>query len=275
MTSLWKADAEPVASTPFIAGARRDAIVVGAGITGLCTAVMLARAGLDVAVIEAGDVGELASGANTGKLSLLQGSVLSTLRRHHPASLVRAYADANRDGADWLLAFAERAGVPYSRRTAYSYAQTAAGVDAVAEELAAAAEAGLDVRRVPAASDSAPFPVVDAVALADQAAIDPHRLLLALARALLDAGGALHTGTRVTRVHVVPRGSVETDAVSASAPSGARSPSTTGTRSSGSSPRRRSSRFCVHRRWPGPRYVSDPRVRCASCRACCCWSVPS
>src|SRR5690606_31583410 len=107
--------------TPFCAGRHRDVIVVGAGITGLCTAVMLARAGLDVAVVDAGEIGNLATGANTGKLSLLQGRVLSTLRRHHPASLVRAYVDSNRDGAAWLTAFADEAGVGYTRRIAYSY----------------------------------------------------------------------------------------------------------------------------------------------------------
>ena len=220
MTSLWKLDPPPVVvGTPLVSGARHDVIIVGAGITGLSTAVLLAGVGMDVAVIEAGEVGELASGGNTGKLSLLQGSVLSTLRRHHPASLVRAYVDANRDGMEWMLRFADSAGVPYTRRTAYSYAQEGSGTSSVEEELAAAAEAGLDVHRVLAASDSAPFPFVDAVALDDQVALDPQRLVTALARAFLAAGGTLHTGTRVTRAHVVPRGSIETDAGSASADS--------------------------------------------------------
>jgi len=218
MTPVWKLDHAQVRGTPFEPGRHRDVIVVGAGITGLATALMLARHGFDVAVVEAGEVGQLATGANTGKVSLLQGSVLSTLRRHHPARLVRAYVDANRDGADWLVGFAEEAGVPYSRRTALSYAQTGAGVSCVEAELSAAAEAGLPVRRVePEHLTGAPFPVADAVALDGQAAIDPQRLALALAQAFLAAGGTLHTGVRVIRVHAVPTAWVGTDAGSASA----------------------------------------------------------
>ena len=52
-----------------------------------------------VAVIEAGEVAELATGGNTGKLSLLQGKRLAEIRAHHPASLVRAYVDGNREGS--------------------------------------------------------------------------------------------------------------------------------------------------------------------------------
>lgn len=200
-----------MAGTPFEPDRRHDVIVVGAGITGLSTALMLVRAGLDVVVVEAGGIGTLATGGNTGKLSLLQGTVLSTLRRHHPAGLVRAYVDSNRDGADWLTSFAEEAGVPYTRRPAYTYAQSADGVEEVAAEFAAAREAGLPVRRMLPAEET-PFPVVDAVALEDQIAIDPQAVALALARAFVAEGGVLHTGTRVTHVHAVPRAVVETAA---------------------------------------------------------------
>lgn len=215
MDALWprpaSLDADALQGRPFEAGAKHDVVVVGAGITGLCTALMLQRDGIDVAVVEAEQVAHLATGSNTGKLSLLQGCVLSNLRRHHPASLVRAYVDANRDGAEWLTSFAAEAGVPTTRRIAYSYAQSTHGVPCVEAEAAAALEAGLPVRRVMTdAGSPTPFPLVDAVALDDQIALDPGRLAGALARAFLDAGGTLHTGARVTRVHAVPTPSVET-----------------------------------------------------------------
>jgi glycine/D-amino acid oxidase-like deaminating enzyme len=146
MKPLWKLDRTPPTGTPFDPGARHDVIIVGAGLTGLTTAVMLTRAGLDVAVIDAGEVAELATGGNTGKLSLLQGKRLAEIRRHHPASLVQAYVEANRDGMDWLVAFADHAGVSYERRTDHSYAQDASGLDAVREVHAAASEAGLPTR---------------------------------------------------------------------------------------------------------------------------------
>lgn len=212
MTSLWRSAAPNVAGTAFEPGAQHDVIVVGAGITGLSTALMLARSGRDVAVLEAGDVAHLATGGNTGKASLLQGSVLSTLRRHHPAALVRAYVDANRAGMEWMLAFADEAGVPSSRRTAYSYAQTAGAASVVDREFEAARGAGLDVRRADPDAIGMPFPVASAIALADQAAIDPVRLASALAREFVAAGGTLHTGVRVTRTHALPRAGVHTSA---------------------------------------------------------------
>jgi glycine/D-amino acid oxidase-like deaminating enzyme/nitrite reductase/ring-hydroxylating ferredoxin subunit len=210
MTPLWKVGHRAPTGTPFAPG-RHEVVVVGAGITGLSTALLLAQAGVDVAVLEAGEVAQLATGANTGKVSLLQGTRLSTLRAHHSASLVRAYVDANRAGQDWLLEFADSAGVPYTRRTAYSYAQTVDGLDAVQREFEAAREAGLSVRR--GASDEfsgLPFPIVGAVALDDQVAIDPDAVATALAEAFLSAGGTLHTGVRVTGVSVLPRAKVRT-----------------------------------------------------------------
>lgn len=209
MTSLWKTHAETVTDHPWAEG-HHDVVVVGAGLTGLTAGLLLVRAGLGVAIVEAGEVGNLATGSNTGKLTLLQGSVLSRLRANHSASLVRAYVDANRDGAEWLTAFADEAGVPYERRTAVSFAQTATGIPVVDDELAAAREAGLPVERAHTLAAASPFPVAAAIELRDQVAIDPQRVAIALARAFVAAGGILHTQTRVSRVRTLPHPGVDT-----------------------------------------------------------------
>ena len=58
MTSLWLDRAAPVADDPLPgSGETLDAVVVGAGLTGLTTSLLLARAGLRVACVEARHVG--------------------------------------------------------------------------------------------------------------------------------------------------------------------------------------------------------------------------
>ena len=211
MNPLWKTGTLPPLGSPFEPGASHDVVIVGAGLTGLSTAVMLTRAGLDVAVIESGDIAELATGGNTGKLSLLQGKRLAEIRRHHPAALVRAYVDANREGMAWLIAFADSAGVPYTWRTDHSYAQTPDGLETVRAQHAAAREAGLATRMLtPSDLDATPFPVAGAVALDDQVTIDPVVITRALAGEFLEEGGTLHTGIRATGVHALPSARVET-----------------------------------------------------------------
>lgn len=211
MMPLWKLDPNVPLGSAFDPGARHDVVIVGAGLTGLSTAVMLTRAGLDVAVVEAGQVAELATGGNTGKLSLLQGKTLANIRRHHPAALVQAYVDGNRAGMDWLTTFADGAGVTYTRRVDHSYAQSADGLESVREQHAAAREAGLPTRMLTADEVGAtPFPVAGAVALDDQVGIDPVVVAHALAREFVAGGGTLHTGIRVTGVHALPEARIET-----------------------------------------------------------------
>jgi glycine/D-amino acid oxidase-like deaminating enzyme len=67
--SLWAATAAPAADTPALAGERRaDAVVVGAGFTGLSAALHLAESGADVVLLEAGEPGWGASGRTGGQV---------------------------------------------------------------------------------------------------------------------------------------------------------------------------------------------------------------
>ncbi|MGO4258203.1 FAD-dependent oxidoreductase [Marmoricola sp. RAF53] len=172
-----------------------DVVVVGAGLTGLCTALLLARAGLEVVVVEATRVGALASGKNTGKVSVLQGTKVSQISSTHSAAVARAYADANSEGAAWLRRFCDDHGVGYQLRDAITFAADAAAVPAVQDELSALTRLGLDARW--RSSLDVPFDVHGAVVLPDQVQLDPMAVLEALVQQLEGHGGRVVEGDRV------------------------------------------------------------------------------
>ena len=80
--SLW-ADVTPVGpELPRLAGmAKADVVVIGAGFTGLSSALQLREANVDVAVVEAAEPGWGASGRNNGQ-------VIPTLSRPDPEDIV-------------------------------------------------------------------------------------------------------------------------------------------------------------------------------------------
>src|SRR5690606_23523263 len=117
MTSYWLPDTRPRRTPPEVDGLlSADVTVVGAGLTGLVTAVLLARAGKEVVVLEARSVGAVTTGHTTGKVSLLQGTRYSRLLRHQPEEVARSYVEANREGQAWLLRLCDSAGIHHQRR---------------------------------------------------------------------------------------------------------------------------------------------------------------
>lgn len=196
MTSLWLDRATPIADDPLPGPEETlDVVVVGAGLTGLTTALLLARAGHRVAVVEARHVGAVTTGNTTAKLSLLQGTRLSRIRRHQSRKVAAAYVEANREGMAWLLRFCDDHGVPVQRRRAVTYAATESELPSVEQEHQAASSLGLDVRWHDTLD--VPFPNHGATVLPDQAQFDPLDVLAALVEQLRAHGGTLHQGHRV------------------------------------------------------------------------------
>ncbi|MBO1269168.1 FAD-dependent oxidoreductase [Arthrobacter cavernae] len=202
MTSLWLGlraqDTASATTGEFVPGASYDTVVAGAGITGLATALMLARAGSKVLVLEARHVGAVNTGNTTAKLSLLQGTLLSGLRSQYPLKQVRAYVEANRAGQAWLLEYLEARGVPFQYRDAYTFATTPAGAERLSTEAQVSLAAGLEVEST--RETGLPFEVEAALRLPRQAQFNPMDVLDALAADVKAAGGTILEGVRLMNV---------------------------------------------------------------------------
>lgn len=86
MRSLWldrPRPSSPESAPKPEADAEFDIVIVGAGLTGLTTAVLPARVGRSVAVVEARQAGAGTTGHNAAKVVVLQGTRLSLIRRRH------------------------------------------------------------------------------------------------------------------------------------------------------------------------------------------------
>lgn len=198
--SLWLA--EPGADYPALtADDSADVAVIGGGITGLTTALLLKRAGLRVAVLEAERVGQGASGNNTAKVSALQGTVYSELIRRHGVAAAAGYARANLAGVERLAGIVKQEGIDCEllRHPAVTYAIDESERASVEAEYDAAKRAGLEVSQDRNGTDL-PFPTFGSVRLDDQLALHPVRYLRGLAAAVHGDGSHVFERSRVLRV---------------------------------------------------------------------------
>jgi glycine/D-amino acid oxidase-like deaminating enzyme len=93
-TPYWWDAAAPTKGEPRTPPSRADIAIVGAGITGLNAALVLARAGRSVVVLDAGDLGHGASTRNAGYVGRsLKHSFADLMRGHGTAYAVAVYRE--------------------------------------------------------------------------------------------------------------------------------------------------------------------------------------
>jgi glycine/D-amino acid oxidase-like deaminating enzyme/nitrite reductase/ring-hydroxylating ferredoxin subunit len=199
--SLWLEDEPPAPRPPLAGDVEVDVAVIGGGITGITTALLLKRDGARVAVVEAAQVGAGVTGCNTAKVSALQSTIYSTIRSRHGTEGAAAYADASRAGVDRVAALAADEGIDCDlhRRAAFTYAADDAERSSVEKEFDAARDAGLPVDW--AFDVDLPFQVAGAVRLDDQIEFHPVRYVRGLADAIDGDGSMVLEGTRALSVH--------------------------------------------------------------------------
>jgi len=207
--SYWLTSTDGPARPPLTGDLTVDAVVVGGGITGLTTALLLQDAGLDVALLEADRVCTGATGGTTAKVTSLHGLTYAGLG----ADRASVYAAANQAGIEHIVDLGIDCDV--ERRDALTYTTDPERVGDIEDEVQAATAAGLPASLV--TTTDLPFDVAAAVRVTGQVSFHPRRFCLGVAERFVAAGGRLHEHTRVNDVEdgsvVVPGGTVRADHV--------------------------------------------------------------
>lgn len=215
--SYYAASAGPQPERPPLLGAQRSEVcIVGAGYTGLSTALHLAQAGLQVTVLEAARVGWGASGRNGGQIVHSFSRDLDVIEARHGPAQAQAMGAMAFEGGRVIRELVQQHGIDCDLKDGGMFAavnlKQARGLEAHRRLWQSYGHAELDLldrEQVRAAVASERY----VGALLDRSAGHLHPLKLAQgeAAALERLGGRIHEGSGVVRVERGERIRAHTD----------------------------------------------------------------
>lgn len=198
--SLWK-DTAPSPDRPALGSdVEVDVCVIGAGISGITTAYLLALEGRRVAVVDRMSVGGGETGQTTAHLSNVLDDRFRSIARMFGRDGATVARESHRAAIDWIAATVAEEGIDcaFERLDGYLFLADSDQGELLDRELNAATDAGFtNAERLPR------IPVIDwdsrpCLRFADQAQFHPLRYLNGLAEAAMRAGASIYPGTEIS-----------------------------------------------------------------------------
>lgn len=200
-TSLWRSLGEASTWPTLEVSLQADVVVVGAGITGVTLATVLAEAGKSVVVLEARHIGAGHTGGSTGNLYQTVGAGMRELRRKWGAEVAQQVARSRGEAIGFIEQRARSiAASAFRRCTMYLTSDSPSTHERLEDECKACEAAGLRPRwdsALPAGLLSTRFPVL---ALDHQAQFDPMAYVQGLAHQAARAGARLFENSPVIEI---------------------------------------------------------------------------
>ena len=205
-TSVWRATAPGPGYAKLQGDLRCDVLVVGGGITGVTSALLLAEQGRKVVLLEAGEIGSGTTGHSTGNLYVTTRPGLSSIASSWDASVAREVVRQRGAAIDFIEQQCRSLpDAAFTRCSHYQWARFAQDHASIEKEYRALAGAGCAVRMEDSMPGGLPPPSGSVLVLPDQAQFQPQAYVSGLAARAATAGASLHEHSRVLELDAKAR----------------------------------------------------------------------
>jgi glycine/D-amino acid oxidase-like deaminating enzyme/nitrite reductase/ring-hydroxylating ferredoxin subunit len=182
--SIWQITTRPTAFPALAERIEVDVAVVGGGITGVTTAMLLAAAGRSVAVVEAHAIGSGSTGGSTGNLYAVVGGGMASLVDKWGEDAAQAVVKSRASAVDLIESTVQKHGIDCAFRRVPWHLFTVPDAEddepRLVRELAACERAGLDAQL--SVNTLLPFRTGPQLVVANQAQFHPLAYVADLAR---------------------------------------------------------------------------------------------
>ncbi|PAD77299.1 FAD-dependent oxidoreductase [Paenibacillus campinasensis] len=195
--SLWRATSELPSFDRLAEDIQADVAVVGGGITGITTAYLLAKEGMDVVVLEAGKILNGATGFTTAKVTAQHGLIYHEFEKHFGAENARKYYEGNREAIEFIrdMVGEEEQECGLKLEDAYIYTEDERSLSKLEDELKTYEKLSIPgewMDKLPL-----PIPIQGAIKMPGQYQFHPLQYMKRLTERFLKLGGRIYEYTTI------------------------------------------------------------------------------
>ncbi len=198
--SYWLSSSKMPTFKPLQESIRTQIAVIGGGITGITTAYLLAKEGMDVVLATAGLLLGGTTGYTTAKITTQHDLIYEEYIRVFGIEQAKLYYEANLDGLRFIQDTVRKFDVECDlvEEDAYVYATSEEQAERISAEYEAYVKLGISGELTDRLD--LPFPVRAAVAMKDQARFHPVPYLARLVEEFVRLGGQIYENTMIETI---------------------------------------------------------------------------
>ncbi len=180
MKSVWSDESDKNVFDSLKEDIKTDVLIIGGGMSGVLTAYLLEKAGINYALVEADRIGNGITKNTTAKITSQHGLIYDKLIRYFGEEKAKMYLDANQEALNKYRTLCKEIKCDFEDKDSYVYSRS--DIIKVKKEIIALEKLGFDAEYC--SEISLPISIVGAVKFKNQAQFNPLKFILGISKGL-------------------------------------------------------------------------------------------